>query len=98
MARLVDPEGTMNQEMQRVYRILEKDFEVPKKILEINPSHPIIKQLSGLNSDHPLNALVIEQVYENALLIEGLLPDPASMIPRIQELIENALNVSSNRD
>jgi hypothetical protein len=34
---------------------------------------------------------VIEQIYESALLIEGLLPDPAGMIPRIQQLMEAAL-------
>jgi molecular chaperone HtpG len=35
--------------------------------------------------------LVIEQLFEDALLIEGLHPDPASMIARIQKLIEAAL-------
>ncbi len=39
-ARLVDPAGAPNQEMQRVYRMLGKEFEVPKKILELNLNHP----------------------------------------------------------
>jgi len=33
----------------------------------------------------------IEQIYEDALLIEGLHPDPAGMILPIQKLIEAAL-------
>lgn len=90
-ARLVDPQGTMNPELQRVYRLLNKEYEVPQKVLEINPNHPIIRKLSSLPADSPLNVLVIEQVYEDALLIEGLHPDPASMIERIQNLMEKAL-------
>jgi len=90
-ARLVDPEGVLNQEMQRVYRLLNRDFEVPKKVLELNPRHPILVRLNILPADSPLNALITEQIYEDALLIEGLHPDPASMIARIQKLMEAAL-------
>jgi molecular chaperone HtpG len=90
-ARLVDPEGSMGQEMQRVYRLLNRDFEVPKKVLELNPRHPILAGLSQLPEDSPLSPMFIEQIYENALLIEGLHPDPASMIDRIQKLMEAAL-------
>ncbi len=90
-ARLVDPQGTMNPELQRVYRMLNKEYDVPLKVLEINPNHPIIQKLSSLPVDSPLNELIIEQVYEDALLIEGIHPDPASMIERIQKLMEKAL-------
>jgi molecular chaperone HtpG len=90
-ARLVDPEGALNQEMQRVYRMLNREFEVPKKVLELNPRHAILARLSALPDDDDLAKMVIEQVYEDALLIEGLHPDPASMIQRIQKLIEAAL-------
>jgi len=90
-ARLVDPEGVLNQEMQRVYRMLNREFEAPKKVLELNPRHPILVRLNTFPADSPLNALITEQVYEDALLIEGLHPDPASMIARIQKLMEAAL-------
>ena len=46
-ARLVDPEGALNQEMQRVYRLLDRDFEAPKKVLELNPRHPILVRLNA---------------------------------------------------
>ena len=90
-ARLVDPEGALNQEMQRVYRMLNRDFEAPKKVLELNPRHAILARLQALPAEDPRGELVIEQIYEDALLIEGLHPDPASMIARIQKLIEAAL-------
>jgi molecular chaperone HtpG len=90
-ARLVDPEGVPNQEMQRVYRLIKEDFQAPKKVLELNPRHPILVQLNSLGSDADLGQLIIDQIYENALLIEGLHPDPAGMIERIQKIIEAAI-------
>jgi molecular chaperone HtpG len=90
-ARLVDPEGVPNQEMQRVYRLIQEDFQTPKKVLELNPHHPILIHLNALPSDVDLGPLIIDQIYEDALLIEGLHPDPAGMIERIQKIIEAAI-------
>jgi len=96
VARLVDPEGSLNPELQRVYKYLGKEYEVPKKILELNPSHVILKNLVSKDSD--LQTQVIEQIYESALLVEGLHPDPSSMVPRIQQIIEVALSKGVNSD
>jgi molecular chaperone HtpG len=90
VARLVDPDGSLNPELQRVYKLLEQDYEVPKKILELNPSHAILKNLVGNEAE--LQTQIIEQIYESALLVEGLHPDPSSMVPRIQQIIETALS------
>ena len=92
VARLVDTDGALNPELQRVYKYLGKDFEIPKKILELNPSHPILKKLLELDSSSELGTLVIEQIYDSALLVEGLHPDPSSMAPRVQQIIEAALD------
>jgi molecular chaperone HtpG len=91
VARLVEPEGSLNPEMQRVYKYLGKDYEVSKKILELNQSHPILKSLVDLSPESPLHNLVIEQIYDSALLVEGLHTDPSSMVSRVQELMHLAL-------
>jgi molecular chaperone HtpG len=91
--RLVSPGDDPTQSMQRVRRMLDQDFEVPKKILEINRRHALIKNLAQLVNDQPDEPLIdsaIEQLYENALLLEGLHPNPAGMVPRVQALIERA--------
>ena len=92
VARLVDADGALNPELQRVYKYLGKDYEIPKKILELNPSHSILKKLLDADPASDLQTLVIEQIYESALLVEGLHPDPSSMVPRVQQIIEAALN------
>lgn len=91
--RLVSPEDTQNREMQRIARLLDQKYEVPKKILEINRNHPLIGNLARLVSSRPelpLINLAIEQLYDNALVQEGLHPNPAEMLPRIQQLLELA--------
>ena len=91
-ARLVDKQGSNFSELQRVYKLLDKEFEVPQKVLEINPKHEIIQKLREMEPSNPLKSVITEQVYENALLSEGLHPDPVSMIERIQKIIQAALN------
>ena len=95
VARLTDPDGAMNPELQRVYRYLGKEYEVPKKILELNPSHSILKNLLQLESGSELQSAIIEQIYDSALLVEGLHPDPSSIAPRVQQIIEAALAKNS---
>ena len=91
-ARLVDPEGAPEQSVQRVYQMMDKKFELPKKVLELNPRHSIVVGLAHLPEGDPRFALIAEQLYEDALLVEGLHPDPVSMVGRIQELIARALD------
>jgi len=95
--RLVSSEGGSERDMQRVRRLLEQDYEVPAKILEINRAHPLIGHLAQLiasPSGDTMADLVIEQLFENLLLLEGLHPDPSQMVPRIQSLLEKATAAS----
>jgi molecular chaperone HtpG len=92
-ARLVSPEDARGRDMDRVRRLIEKDYSIPKKIMELNRRHPLVKNLSGLAAGGRAEALVgdcLEQLYENSLLLEGLHPNPAEMVGRIQALMEAA--------
>ncbi len=91
VARLVVADDNFNPELQRVYRYLGKDYEDPKKTLELNPSHPILKSLIAESVEADLQKEIIEQIYDNTLLVEGLHPDPSSMASRIQKLMEMVL-------
>jgi molecular chaperone HtpG len=91
VARLTDPDGTLNPELQRVYKYLGREYEIPKKILELNPAHNILKGLLRLDSSSELQTTIIEQIFDSALLVEGLHPDPSSIAARVQQLMEAAL-------
>jgi molecular chaperone HtpG len=88
-ARLVSQDKGFGADMERVMRMLDKEYSTPKRILELNPRHPLIHNLSAM-TDNPLVDLVAEQLFENALLQEGIHPNPAEMAPRIQALMEAA--------
>lgn len=88
--RLVYPEDAQNREMQRLYRIMDQNFEVPKLIFEINRAHPLIVNLAKVVSEDEnseLATLSIEQLYDSALVQEGLHPNPTAMLPRIEQLM-----------
>jgi molecular chaperone HtpG len=91
VARLADADGNANLELQRVYKYLGKEYEIPKKVLELNPTHPILKNLLKLEAGSELQNIIIEQIYDSALLVEGLHPDPSSIAARVQQIIEAAL-------
>jgi molecular chaperone HtpG len=94
-ARLVsegDQPGT-NSHMFRINRLFDRDYELPVKTLELNPRHPLVHNITGMiqrNADDALVNSVIEQVFETALLQDGIHPDPASMADRLYTLMQAA--------
>lgn len=93
--RLVNPEGGMNTGMQRMQMLMGGEYEVPKRILELNRKSKLIKNLSARLENNPNDSILepfIEQLYESALLSEGIHPNPAEMLPRIEQIMEAAVN------
>ncbi len=95
VARLADADANANPELQRVYKYLGKEYEIPKKVLELNPSHTMLKDLLNLEAGSELQNIIIEQIYDSSLLVEGLHPDPSSMASRVQQIMEAALKQKS---
>jgi molecular chaperone HtpG len=97
-ARLVSDEDSASRNMYRINRLLDKEYELPVKTLELNPRHPLIHNLSkmiGATPDNPLINAVVEQVFETALLQDGIHPDPAAMANRITLLMQAATGSSA---
>jgi len=96
--RLVNPANALNPNMQRVQRLLNKDYQIPKKILEINRGSSLIQNMAtrlSADAGDPLVDLLVEQLFANLLVIEGIHPNPADMIPRVQQLMEAAAGKAS---
>ncbi|NTW97634.1 MAG: molecular chaperone HtpG, partial [Oscillochloris sp.] len=92
-ARLVSDDDGPGREMQRIQQMLGRESEPEPRVLELNPAHPLIAALArraATDAGDPIVAAVAEQLYDNALLLEGLHQNPALMVPRILRLIEAA--------
>ncbi len=92
-ARLVSEDDSSNRYMFRINRLLDQDYELPVKALELNPRHALMHNLSGMiatgGADDLIDA-VVEQVFETALLQDGIHPDPSSMADRLTLLMQAA--------
>ncbi|MBQ6482597.1 MAG: molecular chaperone HtpG [Anaerolineaceae bacterium] len=85
-ARLVESEGAIPQEYQRIYKAMQQDYTAPKKVLELNPEHPLIQKVSGCQ-DEELRNQIIAQIYDDAMIMDGEAPDQVAMLERLQNLM-----------
>ncbi|MBM81039.1 MAG: molecular chaperone HtpG [Planctomycetaceae bacterium] len=94
---LVNPEGAASSQLQKVLSMANQDFEMAKRIFEINPDSPFIERLVTLsaNDDHePFIKQAGLQLFSNAMLLEGLTPDVDDMVDRMQTFMDE---LASNR-
>ncbi|MFK7849932.1 MAG: molecular chaperone HtpG [Akkermansiaceae bacterium] len=98
--RLVDspvialvPEDGMSPQVRQMMKAMDENFKDEVKVeLEINPRHPLIKQLSESREKQPdVAKLVAMQMLDNALISAGLLEDAKDMIGRMNSLMEKAM-------
>ena len=90
-ACLVGDAGDLSPQMQELLRRAGQDVPKIKRVLELNPTHPIVttlRQAHAADANDPRLALYAELLYGGALLAEGgTLPDPAAFSRRLTELM-----------
>ena len=90
---LVDGRDGTSVQMERMMRMMDQEFQAAKRTLEVNLRHPLIKNLSALvqqSKSDPFLEDAVEQLYANALLVEGLLENPVEMLPRVNRFLTEA--------
>lgn len=93
--RLVDspvaalaPQDAPNAQMRAMMKAMGQEAPEPKVVLEVNPRHQVIKNLSALReSDAELAAMVTQQLTDNALLAAGMMDNPQNMVNRMNDLL-----------
>lgn len=89
---VVGKEG-MDSQTERMMKMFNKEYAGSKKIMEVNLSHPLVKNLWHLHqqdSKTPLLKTMVWQLYEAALLLEGNLTSPTDFVARMTEIMERA--------
>ncbi|MCF8029777.1 MAG: molecular chaperone HtpG [Desulfohalobiaceae bacterium] len=92
-ACLVNPDGSMSSQMQKIMHMMQKDDSVPKQILEINPDHPLTRNMLSIYRNNPEDSFLdkaTDQLFEAALLQTGYLPDPHSLVTRSFDILADA--------
>ena len=90
---LVSGKDGLDSQIEKMMKMMQSDMPPAKRILEVNTSHPIIRNLSGMimaDAANPLIKTAMKQLYEGALLLEGGLDSTTGFLSRMNELIEAA--------
>ena len=90
---LVNAEGGLSTQMQRLLKMANRDFPEMERLLEVNPSSPLIRRLASLSGNSQHDAFIKQcalQLWSDALLLEGTLAEPEAMVMRNQSFMEEA--------
>ncbi len=86
-ACLVASEHGMSTHLERLLKSAGQEIEHQKPVLELNPTHPLVKKLDAEQSETRFGELA-RVLFDQALLAEGgQLDDPASFVRRVNSLM-----------
>ncbi len=97
---LVNPENSPSTHVQKLLKMMDQNYAVGKKIFEINRKHEIVKNLAEIydrKPDAPLLTDYINQLYENALMMEGIVSDPSQIVVRMNKILNDAVELKSEK-
>jgi molecular chaperone HtpG len=93
-ACLVGETGDLSPHLEELLRRSGQDVPKVKRVLELNPAHPLVTGLQAFHAAHPADerfARYAELLHGQAILAEGgTLPDPAAFSRRLAELLMEA--------
>jgi molecular chaperone HtpG len=95
-ACLVNDDSDMSPAMERMYRAMGQEVPHAKRILELNPTHPLVTSLRtayDANGENPELAETTELLYGSALLAEGgELTDPSRFTRLLADRLARTLS------
>ena len=85
--------GGMSFQMESIMRSVGQLPTPPKRILELNAEHPIVKKLLAMAKDGSEKISdMLKTLYDQSIILEGAAPDdPADFARRVNELMSLAL-------
>ena len=92
-ACLVGDDNQLSSHMEKMMRMMNQSDEVPKRVLEINPKHALLRHLSSLLAKEEANPFVetaCEHLFEGCLLMDGYLADPHKLVERMNTVLTTA--------
>ncbi len=85
----------MSPTLEKLYRAMGQELPHVKRILELNPAHPLVDALRAAHAERPDDAGLIgtaRLLHDMALLAEGGdLADPARFVTLLAESLQRSL-------
>jgi molecular chaperone HtpG len=86
--------GDLSPHLEELLRRSGQEVPKVKRVLELNPEHPLVTRLQAFHAAHPADERFrryAELLHGQAILAEGgTLPDPAAFSRRLAELLVEA--------
>ena len=93
---LTSETGGMTPQMERMFQAMGQAVPKQKKILELNPKHPLLEALQKIHAKDKESAILTDYarlLYDQAILSEGgALPDALHFTKKVSELMVKALS------
>lgn len=92
-ACLVNQDNSISSGMQKFMNMFDKEHSIPKKVLEVNRDHKMIRNLIDIykvNQNDKYITDAVEQMFESLLLLDGYLSDPYTLVGRINTMLEES--------
>jgi molecular chaperone HtpG len=90
---LVNADGSASSHIQNVMKMMDKNYTVAAKVLELNADHAMVKNLAEIYKKSPQEEFLKEalfQLFETSMFQEGVVLDPKETVPRIFRTLEKA--------
>ena len=100
-ACLIGDDGQLSSHMEKMMRMMNKTDDLPKRVLEINPKHSLISNISALvarDANDPFITAACEQLFEGCMLLDGYLTDPHKLVERMNSVLGQAAELQSTGD
>ncbi|MFA6929530.1 MAG: molecular chaperone HtpG [Lentisphaeria bacterium] len=88
---LVSDEWSMGVQMEKILKAMQQEVPTSKRILELNPGHPLVagmRKLHAKDSKHPKLEEYAQLLYDQALLMAQMpIEDPLAFAKRVSNLM-----------
>jgi molecular chaperone HtpG len=98
---LVTPQGGLSQNMERLLKMTDREFKSPRRVLEINPRHPVIRRLGEALARDRDSAALGEWAHflvDYVLIGEGTVEDPQRVTRALRAIMETAASGLSGKE
>lgn len=98
---LVTPQGGISHNMERILKMTDREFTPTKRVLEINPRHPIVRNMGEMLKKERDSAQLKEWAHflvDYVLLGEGTVENPQRVARTLQSIMSAATEHFSGKE